>query len=416
MCSEQSMDDFRALADALAADIAAGRLRPGDRLPTQRRFARDRGVAVSTASRVYGELVRRGLAVGEVGRGTYVRAGRGEPAVMRLEPVTDRVDLEMNFPILPDQAERLAPVLHGLLRPDALDAALRPIASAGGAPAREAAAELVAAPGWAPDPGRLLFAGSGRQGVAAAVSALVPPGGRLAVEALTYPVVRGIAARLGVDLVPLACDEAGLRPDALAACGPVQAVYLQPSLHNPVGWTMPTARRAELAELLDRLDVPAVEDRVYGFLRPDPVPLAALAPTRTIVVDSLSKRIAPGLTVGDLGGPPRLQGRVVGALRGGGWNPSAFALEAATRLAAAGAVARIEQDKRADAAARQRLVAERLAGFTVRADPVSYHCWWELPVPWRGGRVVPGPGPPGHPGPPRAPLPGRAPPPPHPGG
>ena len=92
------MDDYHVLADSVAADIAAGRLRPGDRLPTQRRYARDRGVAVSTASRVYGELVRRGLAVGEVGRGTFVRAGRGEIARVAADPVLDRIDLEMNFP------------------------------------------------------------------------------------------------------------------------------------------------------------------------------------------------------------------------------------------------------------------------------------------------------------------------------
>jgi DNA-binding transcriptional MocR family regulator len=382
------VDDFRALADAVAADVAAGRLRPGDRLPTQRRFARDRGVAVSTASRVYGELVRRGLAVGEVGRGTFVRAGRGDPAPIPTEPAGSRVDLELNFPVLPDQAQRLAPVLHGLLRPDVLDAALRPASRAAAGPAREAAADLLTVPGWAPHPDRVLFAGSGRQAIAAAVSALVPAGGRLAVEALTYPVVRGIAARLGVDLVPVACDDAGLRPDALAACAPVHAVYLQPSLHNPVGWTMPPARRAELAELLDRLDAPVVEDRVYSFLRPDPVPLAALAPGRTIVVDSLSKRVAPGLTVGYLVVPPQWQARVAGALRGGGWSPTAFALEVATRLAATGTAAAIQEDKRSDAAARQRLVAERLAGSAVRADPASYHCWWELPPPWRAETFV----------------------------
>ncbi len=44
--------DYRSVADALAADIAAGRLRPGARLPPQRDFAYARGIAVSTASRV----------------------------------------------------------------------------------------------------------------------------------------------------------------------------------------------------------------------------------------------------------------------------------------------------------------------------------------------------------------------------
>ncbi|MCH0543202.1 GntR family transcriptional regulator [Streptomyces sp. MUM 203J] len=69
------MKDYRQVAEEVAAQIAEGLLRPGDRLPPQRRFARQHGVAVSTAARVYQELARRGLTVGEVGRGTGLRAG-----------------------------------------------------------------------------------------------------------------------------------------------------------------------------------------------------------------------------------------------------------------------------------------------------------------------------------------------------
>lgn len=376
------VDDFRALADAVAADIAAGRLRPGDRLPTQRRFARDRGVAVSTASRVYAELVRRGLAVGEVGRGTFVRAGRDAPAP--LEPVFDRVDLELNFPMLPGQAALLAPGLAAV----APDEAFGPAGVAGTPAARAAAAELLAVPGWTPEPDRILFAGSGRQAIAAAVGALVPPGGRLAVEALTYPVVRGIAARLGIDLVPLPGDADGLLPSALAACGPVRAVYLQPTLHNPLGTTMPPGRRAELAAVLADLDVPVVEDRVYAYLRPAPAPLAAHAPDRTVVVDSLTKRVAPGLTVGYLVVPPALHPRLAAVLRTGGWSAPAFPVAAATNWTLDGTIASLERAKRLDAQARQALVATHLGAFAVHADPAAYHCWWELPPPWRAETFV----------------------------
>ncbi|WP_308257714.1 PLP-dependent aminotransferase family protein, partial [Pseudonocardia lacus] len=340
------MEDFRGLADAVAADVAAGRLRPGDRLPTQRRFAREHGVAVSTASRVYGELVRRGVVVGEVGRGTFVRAGRGDAAPVPTEPSTSGVDLELNFPVLPGQAGRLVGAMQELLRDGGLDAGLRAVGVGGTAAARAGAVEVLSVPGWSPDPDGVVFTGNGRQAVAAAVSALVGTGGRLAVEALTYPVVRGIAGRLGVDLVPVAVDDEGMRPDALAACGPVGAVYLQPTLHNPLGTTMSEGRRAELAAVLDRLDLPAVEDRVNAFLRPEPAPLAAWAPGRTVVVDSLSKRVAPGLSLGYLVAPPALVARIAAAVRGGGWAATAFAVEAATRWVAAGEVAAIERDKR----------------------------------------------------------------------
>ncbi|TDD62462.1 PLP-dependent aminotransferase family protein [Actinomadura darangshiensis] len=386
------MEDFRRVADEVAAAIAAGRPRPGERLPPQRAFARSRGIADSTASRVYKELARRGLVVGEVGRGTFVRAAERPAAPALAEPADAHVDLELNYPVVPGQSALLAAGLERLRRPDVLDAALGPASVAGTAAAREAAAELLTAPGWRPGPSEVLFAGNGRQAIAGALAALVPPGGRLAVEALTYPVIKGIAARLGVALVPVAADEHGLRPDALAAAhraAPLGAVYLQPTLHNPSGTTMPAQRRAELADALERLGMHAIEDRIWAFLREDgPEPLAAFAAGRTVLVDSLSKRLAPGLSAGFAVAPPALTGRVAAALRSGAWGPSGFALDAATGWIADGTAETIGRAKRADAAARGRLASERLAGADVRADPCSYFGWWELPPRWRAETFV----------------------------
>ncbi|NUS14386.1 MAG: GntR family transcriptional regulator, partial [Streptomyces sp.] len=112
--------DFRQAADAVAAQIAAGRLRPGDRLPTQRAFARRYGIAESTASRVYAELTRRGLVVGEVGRGTFVRAAQPAADPALAEPAAAAVNLELNYPVVPGQSERLAAGLARLARPDVL--------------------------------------------------------------------------------------------------------------------------------------------------------------------------------------------------------------------------------------------------------------------------------------------------------
>ncbi|MFC4590192.1 aminotransferase-like domain-containing protein [Sphaerisporangium corydalis] len=386
------MEDYRRVADAVAADIAAGRLRPGDQLPPQRAFARRRGIAASTAARVYRELARRGLVAGEVGRGTFVRAAERSYGPALVEPGGARVDLELNYPSAPGQAALLAEGLGRLLRPDVLEAALRPAGPSGTPEARDATARLLARGGWEPDPARVLFAGNGRQAIAGVLAALVPPGGRLGVEALTYPVVKAVAGRLGVILVPLPGDEHGPLPGALAAAHratPLRAVYLQPTLHNPLGTTMPPDRRAEIAATLRALGLHAIEDTIWAFLREDAgPPLAALAPGHTILVDSLSKRLAPGLTAGFAVAPPDQVLPIAAALRSGAWTAQGLALAAATRWIAGGTVAALERAKREDAAARQRAARLSLAGLAVRADPHSYYCWLELPEPWRAETFV----------------------------
>ncbi|NEA62780.1 PLP-dependent aminotransferase family protein [Streptomyces sp. SID12488] len=400
------MDDYRRLADRIADDIATGRLRPGERLPPQRAFARRRGIAGSTAGRVYGELVRRGLVVGEVGRGTFVRAAHPAPGGRALaEPALGStaarggatVNLELNYPSAPGQSELLAPALAPLLRPDVLTEALRPAPAAGTPEARSAVAGLLATPGWRPDPDGVLFAGNARQAIAASLASLVRPGGRVGVEALTYPLVKEIAVRLGITLVPLAMDRDGLRPDALAAAhrtAPLSALYVQPTLHNPTSVTMGEERKRELARVIRELGVPVVEDRIWSFLMDATdatdtadagEPLAARVPELAHVVDGLSKRVAPGLTVGFLVVPPDRAEAVAAAVRSGGWSAGRFALEAGMRWVEDGTVARLVAAKRLDAARRQRLLARELAEFggAVRSDPYAYYAWWELPASWR---------------------------------
>ena len=62
----------------LRAAIAAGRLKPGDQLPTVRELAVDLQVNANTVARVYSELERAGVFETRRGVGTFVRAGRTE--------------------------------------------------------------------------------------------------------------------------------------------------------------------------------------------------------------------------------------------------------------------------------------------------------------------------------------------------
>ncbi|TXL69879.1 PLP-dependent aminotransferase family protein [Vineibacter terrae] len=385
-------DTYQAIADGMAADIASGRLRPGERLPPQRAFAYQRGIASSTAARVYTELRRRGLVAGEVGRGTFVRAVQTPPRMALVEPAGIAVDLELNFPTVAGQPALLARSLNGLIRRAGdLGASLQPVGASGTSAARQAAAAFLARGGWSPSAADILFAGNGKQAIAAVLAALVMPGERLGIEALTYPLVKSVAARLGIELVALGMDDDGVLPDAVMAAqrtAPMAAVYLQPTLHNPLGTTMPVHRRKALATVCRRHDLIVVEDAVYAFLIDGPPPLAAFAPERSVLIDSLSKRLSPGLTAGFVVVPAALSERVAASLRTGAWLVSGFALEASVRWMTDGTVQTIIDAKRHDAAARQAIARDKLAGLAVRCDPRSYHCWLVLPETWRADMFV----------------------------
>jgi DNA-binding transcriptional MocR family regulator len=373
--------DFVTLADHMARRIMAGELAPGARLPTHRAFARQHGVAASTATRVYQELTRRGLVVGEVGRGTFVRAMRPGADPVLAEPSGLRVDLELNFPVQPEQRARLASSMAEFLRTGGAAAALVP----GPSTAAAALAPLLDRPGWRP--GAVVLTGSGRQAIAAALATCTGPGDRLGVEPLTYPLVKAIAARLGLTLVPLDMDDDGIIPERLHAVHrrtPLGAVYLQPDLHNPLGVSMSPARRAALGEAFEACGVTVIEDAVYSFLVEPPAPLT----DRSLVVDSLSKRVAPGLAVGMIGCPAGEERRVSAAVRSGAWTASAFAAEVAAHWIRDGTVAAIVAEKRADALHRHALARDILAGFDVIGDERSYHCWWRLPGRWRAETFV----------------------------
>ncbi len=388
------MGNFRKIAAQIAADVAAGRLQPGDRLLPQRTFAYERGIAPSTAGRVYAELIRRGIATGEVGRGTYVCAPSRQPKPALAEPSSTRIDMETNYPVLPDQHRLLAPALAVLAsRADALNVSMSAPHAQGSASARTAVATALTVQDWQPAPDSLLFAGNGRQALAAAFSALAPVGARIGFEALTYPVARAIAARLGIVAVPLAMDADGLRPDALEKAhqaAPLHAIYLQPTLQNPLGMTMSVERRTDLSKLLERLQGPiAIEDRVYAFLdETAPPPLAAYAPDHVVVVDSLSKRISPGLTLGFLSAPNHLVSRIAKALISGAWMAQGFSLDIGVRWLSDGTAKALEAAKRADAAARQHIAMVALTGLDIRVNPAAYHLLLDLPAPWRADAYV----------------------------
>ena len=380
------------LADEVVEGIRAGKLRPGDRLPPQRDFAHERGIAVSTAQRVYAELGKRGVVSGEVGRGTFVRLAARAARPALAEPTLLWVDLDLNFPTVPDQQALLSASLAGLMRrPDECRGAFVPPSARGTRSLRSIASGFFSTGGWQLPLDCMYFAGNGKQAIAAALAAAVPRGGALGVEALTYPFVKAIAQQLGIRLVPLTIDDEGIVPAALLEAhreSGVNAVYLQPNLHNPLGVSFSEIRRGEVAGILCSEGIVAIEDAVYAFLDASALPLRSLAPQQVIYVNGLSKRLAPGLTLGVIVAPRDLCDGIGRSLHTGAWVASSLAQTVCGRVMADGTAAKIVDAKRLDAAARHELARRCLGRFGLIGNPKTYHCWLPLPEPWRADAFV----------------------------
>jgi len=104
---------FLRIVDALAGDVASGKLLRGQRLPTHRALAAALDVDLTTVTRAYGEARRRGLLEARVGQGTFVSETTAR-APFDL-PAQVKIDLSMNIPPQPVEANldlRIAQAWH----------------------------------------------------------------------------------------------------------------------------------------------------------------------------------------------------------------------------------------------------------------------------------------------------------------
>jgi DNA-binding transcriptional MocR family regulator len=385
---------YKDVVDALAADIRAGKIPPGTRLATHRDLAAREGLALVTATRVYAELAAMGLVSGEAGRGTFVR----ESSLSTRDDIAQRafaddvVDLNFNYPSVPEQAELLRSALRGLASSGDLESLLRYQSHGGRLHERASVALHLEHRGLTVPADQVLIVSGAQHGLAVAVLAMLQPGDVVAVDALTYPGFKVLAQVQSLELVPLPATGDGPDLDALAllcATRRVRAVYTMPTLHNPLGWVTPAQSRERLVAIAREHNLLLIEDAAYAYLvdKP-PAPLASLAPESTIYVSGLSKNVATGLRFGFVAAPKQFVETLTRAIRATTWNTPALMTAIATGWLNDDTVLRLEAQKRVDAKRRQAVARKVLEGLDVIGHPSSYFLWLPLPGEARADQVA----------------------------
>jgi DNA-binding transcriptional MocR family regulator len=372
------------VVDALASDIAGGRLVRGQRLPTHRALAAALDIDLTTVTRAYSEARRRGLLEARVGQGTFVSETTARaPADV---PVPVSIDLSMNLPPQPVEANLDLRIAQGLatIRADAGFSAFLSYSRPGGNDdERKVAASWLQPRVPQADAERIVIFGGSQAIIFNALLALASPGDVVLTEALTFPGVKAAAARLNIRLVGVAMDHEGVRPDALDdACRKhkPKAIYLVPTQHNPTTATMSAGRRKAVADIIRKRNTILIEDDVYGPLEPQLSPIANLIPERTYYAASIAKCIAPALRVAYLLAPDLAAEQTMRAgLQATMQMPPSLMVALLTQWFRSGVANEIMRAIRNEAAARQQLAARFLKGIAFAARPASHHLWLPLP-------------------------------------
>lgn len=385
---------YKAVVDRYAQAIRSGQLPAGSRLPTHRTLAAGERLSLATATRVYRELEEMGLVSGETGRGTFVRDLSLPPGhgVDQQVVAADVVDLNFNYPSLPDQGDALREALRQLAMAGDIDSHLRYQPHAGRLAERDIIARHLTCQHFAPDAENVLIVNGAQHGLAVTVMGLLRPGDVVAVDALTYSGFKVLAALYHLELAAIPCRPEGPDLQALQTlCQQrrVRAVYTMPTLHNPLGWVLNTGQRQALADLARQHDLLIIEDAAYARLvSHPPPPVVSYAPERTVYVTGFSKNIATGLRVGVVISPPRYRPEIERAIRATTWNTTTLISSLICAWIEDGTVARFETQKRQDARQRQQVARELLCGLPVVSHPDSYFVWLPLGEESRADRLA----------------------------
>ncbi len=287
--------------------MTAGRLRPGEKLPSKRALCTGLGVSHSTVETAYGMLSAEGWIVSRPKRGYFV-ADELDPAPR----LTER-------PVL--TPEPAAPAPRYDFSTGAVDTAIFPYASwarlsrevisaqpellqrgdvQGDRNFRETLADFLREYRGVRCAPEQIVVGAGLEYLLGLVIQLFPGDAAFAIEDPGYGALRRVLQNHGRAICPIPLDDHGLRADLLGE-SPARVAYVTPSHQYPMGVTMPASRRSKLlrwaAAQPGRYLIEDDYDSDFRSLsRPIPA-MQGMDGDRVIYIGTFSRSIAPSIRV-----------------------------------------------------------------------------------------------------------------------
>jgi GntR family transcriptional regulator / MocR family aminotransferase len=285
--------------------IRSGRLVAGERLPSSRALAAELGISRGLVLECYSQLQAEGFLSSRTGSATRVAAGAtAGPELPAETPSSPRLAVEF-LPGVPDLTSFPRRDWAWAMRESCRDAT--PAELGYGDPRGTEALRGVLAGylrrvrGAVVDHQQIVICTGFGQGINLVLRSLAHDGiRRVAIEDPGDDEYYELAARFGIEAVPVAIDERGIDVEALAATD-ARAVILTPTHQFPTGIALASERRQALVSWANERRATIIEDDYDAEFRYDRDPVGALqglAPDRVALIGTVSKSLAPGLRLG----------------------------------------------------------------------------------------------------------------------
>jgi GntR family transcriptional regulator/MocR family aminotransferase len=382
---QQTSPVYLQICERFKAAIAAGHLKPGDRVPALRGLATQLNTARGTVEMAYDILVDEGYLQMRGAAGTFVsaslpasvmksatRKGRERAGVPRAQPGSaaetghDARPLRPGLPALdafPRKvwsriiAHRARSVdLASLTYPD----------PAGFGPLRERIATYLGlSRGVECAPEQVFVTNGYRASLELVLRSLARPDDSAWFEEPGYFLARDFLTQAGLKLVPVPIDQDGLDAEAGQALDPhARFAIVTPAHQSPLGVTLSLARRMKLLGWAERAGGWIVEDDYDSEFRYAGRPLPALksldADDRVIYCGTFSKVLFPGLRLSYVVAPERAIARFAQLTKSMNAGPPYLLQAAVADFIAQGHFARHLKRMRALYAERRELFARAL--------------------------------------------------------